>query len=86
MLKQYKKTIILTSLVTLFPILAGLLLWDRLPEMLPTHWGFDGQADDWSSTAFAVFFLPALLLLFHWFCLWFTAKDPGNHGQNKKLF
>ena len=86
MLKQYKKTIILTSLITLFPILAGLLLWNRLPEMLTTHWGFDGQADGWSSLSFAVFFLPSLLLLFHWFCLWFTAKDPGNHGQNKKMF
>lgn len=85
MLKQYKKQIILTSLITLFPILAGLLLWDRLPEMMPSHWGFDGQIDGWSSLSFMVFIFPSLLLLFHWLCLWITARDPGNHGQNKKL-
>ena len=31
MFKQYKKTLILTSLVLLIPVAVGLLLWNRLP-------------------------------------------------------
>ena len=33
MLKQYKKTLILTSLILLIPVVIGLLLWNRLPLM-----------------------------------------------------
>ena len=31
MIKQNKKMIILTSIVTLLPIVIGLLLWNKLP-------------------------------------------------------
>ena len=43
-----KKYWLVTSLVTLLPIVLGLLLWNRLPEKLPTHFGVDGAADGWS--------------------------------------
>ena len=53
---------------------------------MTTHWGIDGNADGWSSRAFAVFFLPLIMLLVHWICVFFTAKDSKNKGQNKKVF
>ena len=62
MIKKNKITLILTSLVTLIPFLAGLLLWDRLPEQVPSHWGIDGQVDGWSSKPMAVFLMPLILL------------------------
>ena len=40
-----KKYWIATSIVTLLPILVGLLLWDQLPDKLPTHFGVDGAAE-----------------------------------------
>ena len=36
MLKKYKKTVIITTLVALLPVVAGLLLWNQLPEKMPT--------------------------------------------------
>ena len=42
MLREKKRTLILSSLLTLTPILIGLLLWDKLPEQMTTHWGADG--------------------------------------------
>ena len=36
-MKSYKKVISLSLIVTLLPILVGLLLWNRLPEQLPNH-------------------------------------------------
>ena len=85
MLKDKKRTLILTSLLTLSPILFGLLLWDSLPEQMTTHWGADGVADGWSGRPFAVFGLPLIMLATHWLCAFFTGLDPKNRGQNRKV-
>ena len=86
MLKQHKRTLIVTSLVTLLPILVGLLLWDRLGERMITHWGFDGQPDGVSSRAFAVFALPLIMLAAHWLCVGLTTLDHKNAQRNPKPF
>ena len=62
MFRNKKKQLIFSSLAILFPIAVGLILWDRLPETLTTHWGFDGQADGWSALPIAVFVPPLLIL------------------------
>jgi len=84
MLKQYKKAAVLSSLGILLPIPAGLILWDRLPGIMATHWGPGGQADGWTGKGFAVFALPLLLLAVHWLCLFATSRDPGHRDQSRK--
>lgn len=37
MMKKYKWSLLLGSLLSLSPILIGLLLWNQLPTKLPTH-------------------------------------------------
>ena len=59
-MKNNKREMLLTSLVCLLPLLAGTILYPRLPETMATHWGFDGTANDWSSRATTVFGLPLL--------------------------
>lgn len=86
MLKQYKKSLILTSLLTLLPIPVGLLLWNRFPETMAVHWGITGEVDGYTSPGFMVFGFPLLMLAFHWLCVFFTALDKGNHGRNQKMF
>lgn len=85
MLKNNRRALLLSSAIILLPVLIGLLLWNRLPQEVPTHFGPDGQADGWSSKPFAVFGLPAFLLAVHWVCLFFTAKDPKNETQHHKV-
>ena len=86
MIRKYKKTLIFTSVLTLFPALMGLILRDRLPEVMTTHWGFDGQADGWSSTATAIFVMPLVMLAVHWLCIWATAVlDKSNRDKNEKI-
>ena len=85
-LKDNKWKLLFTSLVTLLPILAGLILWSKLPDQIPTHFGADGKADGWSSKAFAVFGLPAILLVFHWVCVLATSADPKKQNIPKKVF
>ena len=85
MIRKHKKTLIVTSLLTLLPILVGLLLRDKLPEMMPTHWGLDGQPDGWSSATTAIFLLPLIMLAVHWLCVFFTTIDKSNRGRNEKM-
>lgn len=84
MIKKYKKQLIISSILIVLPILIGLILWKALPDQFATHWGIDGEADGWSTKAFAVFAAPLLLLATHWFCFWVTTKDPKAKNQNKK--
>ena len=85
MIKKNKGTLILTSIVLLIPILIGLILWNQLPEQIPSHWGIDGKVDGWSSKAFAVFSFPCLLLVLHWICVLASSADPGNKNYHPKM-
>ncbi len=63
MLKQYKNTLILSSLVILLPIPVQLLLGREWNTML---------------------LLPLFLLAVHWFCVYWTMKDPKQKNQGRK--
>lgn len=84
MFKENKKTLFITCAVILLPIIAGLLLWDRLPDRIPTHWGMGGEVDGWSSKGFAVFAMPALMLGIQLLCFFVTASDPKRGNIRRK--
>ncbi len=84
-MKNNKLTLAITSAVTLMPIVAGLILWDKLPDTMVTHWGVSGSADAVSSKTFAVFGMPLILLALHWLCLFVSEKDVRNKNQNPKM-
>lgn len=85
MLKQNKWKIILSTLATLIPMAAGLILWNRLPVEVAVHFGFDGAADGWSSKFFAVIALPGFMTLIHLFCILMTAADPKWKNIGKPM-
>ena len=85
MLKKYKKTLILTSLVLLIPVIVGLILWDKLPDSIPIHWGINGEPDNWSGKPFAVFGLPAFMLAVQWICAFACTADPKYENYNPKM-
>lgn len=61
--------LLLSSCIILIQTLAGVILWDRLPDRIATHFGFNNEPDGWSSKAFAVFGMPLILLALHWISL-----------------
>lgn len=85
MIRKNLKVLIVTSVIILLPVLAGLILWDRLPQQMPTHWGATGEVDGWSSKAFAVFGLPGILLLAQWLCAVGTSFDPKRANHPPKI-
>ena len=86
MIKKHWKLLLLTSIVIVLPILAGVILWDQLPAQIPSHWNASGEVDGWSSKTFGVFGMPLFLLALHWLCILATCADPKkNHHPDKIL-
>ena len=86
MMKANKKTLIITSIVTILPVLIGIICWNRLPEVMATHFGFNNEANGFSSKAFAVFGLPLVLLAVLWVGAFVTAHDPKRQNISPKMF
>ena len=86
MLKENKKTLIITSIVTILPILIGVFFWDRLPDMMATHFGTDNMANGYSSKAFAVFGIPLICLAVLWIGAFVVAYDPRKQNITPKMF
>ena len=86
MIKKNLKTIIATAIITLSPIVIGLIMWDKLPEKIVTHFGANGTPDQYSSKAFAVFGLPLVLLGIHLLCILATKLDPKHSNITDKNF
>ena len=85
MIRKYRKTLFFTSLLTIFPILIGLILRKYLPDVMTTHWGFDGQPDGWTNTTAAIFGFPLMLLAFHWLLILVSSLDKSNRDKNEKV-
>ena len=70
-LKEYKMTLISGSILTISPSLAGILLWNRLPEKIATHFDQHNLANGCSSKPI---------------CVVFTANDPKRKNINRRIF
>ena len=84
-MKINKTKLLISSIITLLPIPVGLLLYNRLPELVPIHWGADGNADGFAGRTFAVLGMPLILLAIHIIAVFATAHDPRNSEQNPKI-
>jgi len=81
---EHKWKLLVSSVVVLLPMLIGALLWKRLPDSMPVHWGANGAADGMASKTVAVFVLPLVLLALHLLCLVITFNDHNKREQSGK--
>jgi len=63
-----KNTIILAAVLILATALAGILVWNQLPEQVASHWNANDQVNGYMSRFWGVFLMPVMatgmLLLF----------------------
>ncbi len=78
------KVFIITSLVCLLPILLGLSLWNRLPEVLAIHFDVYGTPDNFASKGFVVFGLPAFMVILQFFCCVVSDLNAQKRGESNK--
>ena len=79
------KTLIITSLVCLLPILPGLISWDKLPQSMAIHFDINNKPDNFATKGFAVFGLPLLMIALQCFCCFINDINSYKHGERKKF-
>ena len=85
MIKKYKWTLLITSIIILLPIYFGYMLWDELPDMMATHWGVSNEPNGYSSKAMAVYGIPLIMLAMQWFMLFITELDIKKINHSMKM-
>ncbi len=76
---------IITCAVSLLPILLGLALWDKLPEVMAIHFNMNNQPDNWASKGFVVFGLPVMMALLQTVCCVINDINAKKHGGRIKF-
>lgn len=84
-MKKMSKTSILTSIVCLLPIIAALILYNKMPEQIAIHWGSDGTPNGWASKFTGTIILPGSLFLVNLFFPFLIDMDPKNKNLSPKV-
>ncbi len=57
-----KLTTLISLTLIVLAVLAGLLLWNQLPDPMPSHWNAAGEIDGYMSKFWGVFMVPMITL------------------------
>jgi uncharacterized membrane protein len=83
-----RTTTILVIIMIVVAALAGLLLWDRLPDQMASHWNVNDQVDGYMSKFWGVFMVPLMALGMSLLFLVIPSIDPlkANIAQFREAF
>ena len=85
-MKTNKKTLILTSIVILLPILVGMLLWNKLPDSMAIQFDLDNVAKGYTEKWHAVIITPFILLALHLIMAMIIAADPRKKNISSRVY
>jgi len=83
-----KNSLIVTCIVCMLPLIAGLILINRLPAQIPVQWGSDGEISNYAPKWFAVAGVPVFFLIMNLFLYTKAEKSELSirYPQSMKLF
>jgi uncharacterized membrane protein len=83
-----RSTTIAVLLMFVLALLAGFLLWNRLPDQMASHWGVNDQVNGYMSKFWGVFLLPLMTLGMFLLFLVIPFIDPlkANIAQFRSVF
>ena len=84
MKKINMKSLIITSIVCLLPIICGLMFYNELPESIAIHWGIDNNPNGYFSKPAFVFGMPVMMLILQIFGSIVSDLSDKNPEANKK--
>ncbi|MFI5136121.1 MAG: SdpI family protein [Chitinophagales bacterium] len=77
-----KESLIWIALLT--PFIYSFIIWNKIPDQVPTHWNVKGEVDDYSGKTFAMFLLPGMNVLMYFILFFIPRIDPRY--QHYKMF
>lgn len=83
--KEERFTFIVTLCLSFLPLIVGLLLWNRLPDQLPGHFGFSGEPDRYDPKGTIVFGAGLFIPLLYLFTMFIMLNDPKNSNMSEKV-
>jgi uncharacterized membrane protein len=83
-----RTTTIVVLLMLLGATIAGLLLWNQLPDQMASHWNINDQVDGYMSRFWGIFLLPLITLAMLVLFLVVPSIDPlkANIAQFRAVF
>lgn len=81
-IKFKKESVISVIFSILLFTLVNLLFYKKMPETLPTHWGFNNKIDGYSSKFTTLITTPLLLIFLNIFSCFMLDNDPKNKDKN----
>lgn len=85
MKKDSNRLTILTTIVCLLPIIAGLALYKQLPDPMITHWDFQGNPNGYMPKITAIIILPCILAVINLFVPFLLKADPKYDNIDRKI-
>jgi uncharacterized membrane protein len=78
MIKKNWKTLLITGLVILLPLIWGLIAYPSLPDQIPIHFDFAGNVDGYGHKSLTML-IPLIILLIQW-----AATIEANFSNKKE--
>ncbi len=80
-------------LILLLPFIYSFIVWNKIPDKVPTHFDIKGQPDDYSGKAFALLLLPVMNIIIYFILFIVPRIDPrkknyaafGSSYQNIRM-
>lgn len=80
--KQELKSDIWLIVIIIATLISAFVIYGRLPDSIPTHWGINGQVDGWGSKG-TVFLMPILNIMIYALMLVVPLIDPRHENYSK---
>ena len=78
------KSLVITSIACLLPIILGLIFYNALPESIAIHWGINNNPNGYFSKPAFVFGMPIMMVALQIFCCVCSDLSDKNPEANKK--
>ncbi|MDQ0271742.1 SdpI family protein [Cytobacillus purgationiresistens] len=85
MTRKIDRTLIITTLICLLPIVLAFVLYNKLPDQIAIHWDSAGTPDNFAPKAIAVWGLPLLMAGINIFSYFMIQNDPKNANASSVL-
>ena len=81
--KKNRRTLILSVIICLLPIILGIVLYNKLPEQMPIHFTIGDVPDNYSHKNFALFGIPIIMAINKAISL-IAVNKKANKLENKE--
>lgn len=82
---KINKTLIISTILCIIPMIFSILLYNKLPEKIPTHFNINGEVDSYGSKLFVCILLPIILCIVNILLNIILNNDPKKQNHNETL-